>query len=530
MRDQLAITGAINLADGAGRADMKVQAFDRDLPSLERRAGSGPQLLGEAITYAEGRFQITYTLEQFQSGEGISPFRRSSEKNADISFRVFDRAGQELNIKAIEALDRKYGPDQIIFNVPTPLEVSISVDAPQESGTSEFEQLIALVAPVVEDVPLIELSDEDIAFLSNELGLEQQREVQQRIEWLRRCARLAQQSGLPVEAFYGWGRKDVPARFSELAGVPLNDLLTMLRKLTGLRAEELRDALLAAIEENIIPANFRARVDAIVRLMVRRDQELHQVNAQLLDHETQSILAGYSVTTFDKDADGQTLGLDITDRDGGFSFGFYVPRDLPANALVRHFSFKVVTPDGQDLPEGAAAIGPGRPPNEVVPVEISAPKPRVPPLEEQLNDAQLQLPPAISNWLTGKGIASFADIRRKGGLRQVADAPGADPALISTLDSLADLDRISTSVQVSKAVLDKGYDSVLAIADSPRLEFVSLVWDEKSMLTEIEVAKLHVMATVQVQLLNNILAGMAADIANGFILPAQTAAAAQENS
>ena len=47
MSDQYTITGAINSADDADRAGMRVQAFDRDLPSLERRAESAPQKGGE---------------------------------------------------------------------------------------------------------------------------------------------------------------------------------------------------------------------------------------------------------------------------------------------------------------------------------------------------------------------------------------------------------------------------------------------------------------------------------------------------
>ena len=497
---------------------------------MERRTGNAPQLLGEGTTDSEGSFRITYGLEQFQKGEGISSFRRERKESADVTFCIFDGTGQQLNLKLVEALDRKYRSDQIIFNVPTPLEVRITVEVSQASDSSEYEQLIGLLAPVVEDLPLAELSDEDIVFLSNELGLEQQRDVEEQIEWLRRCALLAEQSGLPIEAFYGWGRKDVPTRLGELANVPVHDLPAVVKKLAGLRVEKLREALLAAIEENIIPAGLRSRVDTIVSMLVRRDQVRRQVNAQLLDHETQSSLAGYSVTTFDQDADGQTLGLDVTDGDGGFSFAFYVPRAEPASAPARRFAFKVVTPDGEDLPEGAATINPGRDASELVPVEVKVPKPRVPSLEDQLQDGKLRLPPAISTWLTSKGIQSLADIRRKGGLRQVADAPAGDSALIRQIDALADLDRISASVQVSKAVLDKGYDSVLAIADAPRAEFVGLVRNEQSVLTELEAAKLHVMATVQVQLLNNLLAGMAADIANGFDLPDQTAAVTQENS
>ena len=523
MPEQNTITGIITLANGADRAGIKVQAFDRDLPSLERRAGSGPQMLGEAVTDVEGRFQLTYTLEQFQSGEGISTFRKSREKNADLSFRVFDKTGQELNIKGIEAGHRKYRSDQIIFNAPTPLEVIIFVDAPREVGTSEYEQLMALIAPVVEDLPLIELSDDDVVFLSNELGLEQQREVQQRIEWLRRCALLAQETNLPVEAFYGWGRKNVPAQFSELAAVPLKDLPKVLEKLSSLPDEKLTAAFLTAVKENIIPASLHVRVDEIVRQLKRRDQVLRAVVAQLLDGETNAVLAGYTVTTFDQDAGGESRGLDITDLEGKFLFNFYLSRDVPVDVPARKFSFKVVTPDGETVSEGEpTAINPNRLETETVPVKITVPKPHVPPLEEQLQQAQLQAPPELLKWLRGKEIYTFANIRRKGGLSHFADLPQIDPVMIRTLESLADLDRVSATVQVSKALLDKGYDSVLAIADAPYSEFINLVSDAKTALTEMEVAKLHVMATVQTSLLNNILVGMAANIANGFELPVQT--------
>jgi hypothetical protein len=74
MPEQYTINGTITPTDGADRAGIKVRAFDRDLPSLECRTGSAAQMLGEAITDAEGRFQITYTLEQSASEKGFRNF------------------------------------------------------------------------------------------------------------------------------------------------------------------------------------------------------------------------------------------------------------------------------------------------------------------------------------------------------------------------------------------------------------------------------------------------------------------------
>jgi hypothetical protein len=143
MPEQYTITGTIISPDGVDRTGIRVQAYDRDLPSLEGRLGSTPQLLGEAVTDAEGRIRLTYTVEQFRRGDGtIRLFRSSTEQSADLSFRVFDQTGQELSIRNIEALDRGFGPDQIIFNAPAELEVSIFVET-REAGDSEYERLIA---------------------------------------------------------------------------------------------------------------------------------------------------------------------------------------------------------------------------------------------------------------------------------------------------------------------------------------------------------------------------------------------------
>lgn len=126
---------------------------------------------------------------------------------------------------------------------------------------------------------------------------------------------------------------------AELAAVLLKDLSLVLEKLTGLPDDKLRDALLKAIEENIIPASFRTRVDEIVRQLKRSDQILRAAVAQLLDEETKAVLAGYRVTTFEQDVLGENRGLDITDNEGRFSFSFYAARNLPQDAPARKFAF-----------------------------------------------------------------------------------------------------------------------------------------------------------------------------------------------
>jgi len=179
----------------------------------------------------------------------------------------------------------------------------------------------------------------------------------------------------------------------------------------------------------------------------------------------------------------------------------------------------VLTPQGEAIPQGEpTVIDLNRSESEIVLVKIKLPKPEVPPLEEQLQQIQIQVPPEMLEWLRGQEIHTFADIRRRGGRIHSDDLPQIDPVIIRQLEALADLDRVTSAAQVSKVLLDKGYDSVLAINDAPYTEFISVVTGEQATLTALEVAKLHVMATVQTSLLNNILTALAADTANGFNL------------
>jgi len=276
---------------------------------------------------------------------------------------------------------------------------------------------------------------------------------------------------------------------------------------------------LAAIEENIIPATFRSRLDNIVRQIKRRNQVLQTVVAQLLDTHTNTALVAYTVTTYDQDDANENLGLDITDNEGKFSFNIYRFRDLAPDVPSRNFSFEIVTPGGKIILEKAhAALDLHRPEDEVVLVKFELPALQAQPFEEQLLAAQLQAPPELLKWLKTEEINTFADIRRKGGLRQLADLPQVAPTIVHQIEALADLDRVSSTVQVNKALMDKGYDSVLAIAGAPYSEFISHASDANSTLTPLEAAQLHVIATIQTNLLNTILAGMAADSANGFNL------------
>ncbi len=490
---------------------VKLQAFDRDLPSLERRLGSAPQMLGESLTNDEGRFRINYTLEQFRTGEGISSFRKSQKQNADISFQIFDRTGQELTIRSIEALEQEFEPDQIIFNAPVELEVSILIEPRQEVGDSEYERLVAAITPVLQDLPIAELTDEDIRFLVNELGLEQQLEVENRIKWLRHSAVLARETNLPIEAFYGWGRKDLPAALAEIANVSLASLPSVLNKLVSLETAQLTSALVATIDEKIIPASLRDRATALVCAARRLAQTERAVRLRLEDGATGEALPGYSVTTFDTEENSRDLGTDVTEPHGEFTVVYFVAAPT-ADDVERSLRFRV---RGATITEAIEVIQKVRP-NSDAPISLRITLPDVQPPLRQLSRERLNVPEALLQILDEKhSIKSLADIRRRGGLDRIADLRNLDAVAINRLDALADLDRLSKDLNETLILLEQQYNSVVNIAEMPRSEFIASMSSNRASISERRATELHIAAKAQTEILNQIFAGIAIDFANG---------------
>jgi len=518
MPQQFIIKGNISLVESHEVLQGIVQAFDNDLPSLERP----PQWLGESPIDANGGFSILYKKEQFSKGEADSRlFNRLKQKSADVSFQAFNQTGEELKIQKIEAvtLNRKYGPDQLIFNAPAALEVNIFVESPKIAGDSEFEQLVDLINPVIEELPLTKLTDEDVDFLIKEIGTEQKSDEQKRIEWLRRTALLTQETNLPIEAFYGWGREGIPQDFEKLSKTTLTKMPQILKELIAENDEKLVKGLKDAIHDKIIPAVFADRTKQIIRQLRRLNEVAREIVAQLLDADTEEELAAYAVTTLDLSREKENLGLDITDGGGRFSFRFLIPGNLTPGAPPRTFSFTGQTSEGKEFTESdPISIDLNNISNDIVKVTIKLSKPTIPTLLELQHELQLKVPSKFLSYLRDKeGITTLADIRHKGGIHQMKNLPAANPALIKKLESLADLDRLSPNLKMNVALIEKDFDSVLAIADTPRSLFVSEVKDAAG-LNELEATKLHVMARAQTDFLNNMLVAMAADQANGYTL------------
>lgn len=82
------VKGVIRHQDGTPATGIKVCAYDKDLRS--------EQLLGEQITNQAGEYQIEYTAESFS---------RVEKNSADLMFKIYDDAGEELTDFDLEDAD-----------------------------------------------------------------------------------------------------------------------------------------------------------------------------------------------------------------------------------------------------------------------------------------------------------------------------------------------------------------------------------------------------------------------------------------
>lgn len=119
------VSGQVRHQDGAPLGRMTVRAFDKDLRDEEP--------LGEETTTDDnGQYEIAYTVEQFS---------RAEKHRADLIVRVFSPEGRQI------------AESQLLFNAPPVARVDVVVRPQPPMRLSEYERLLADLAPLLEDAP-----------------------------------------------------------------------------------------------------------------------------------------------------------------------------------------------------------------------------------------------------------------------------------------------------------------------------------------------------------------------------------------
>jgi hypothetical protein len=265
------------------------------------------------------------------------------------------------------------------------------------------------------------------------------------------------------------------------------------------------------VEGRIIPGNIRDRAGAIARTIRRRAQQEYTVRLRLELAPTGEPLVGYTVTTFDADENSRDLGTDVTDALGEFVVQYFA-RDN-ADGVERSLRFRVRGPAIAEPIEVTERIRPDT--NTLTAIRLSLPAAH-PTLRQLRANERIDVPDAILETLEHKhGIRSFADIRRRGGLSRIAAVRALDSTVTRRLDTLADLDRLTSDLNEISVLLKNNFDSVFAIAEASRREFITAMSMNGASFSERRATELHVAARAQTDMLDQIFAGIATDFANG---------------
>ncbi|MBW2740659.1 MAG: hypothetical protein JRE64_17860, partial [Deltaproteobacteria bacterium] len=202
------VRGRVLEPDGRPVVGAKVIAFDIRLKNVEVE-------LGEGITNEAGRYEITYKAELFL---------KANKKRPDLDVRVYNQQGDKI----------AWLLEPPIYNAKQVVTVDLIVGGEAYEGPSEYQQIMDTLSPLLQDLELSELTDEDVDFLAGKTGTSSEQIVH-----LVLASRYAKKTELPPELFYGLFRQNLP---------------TSLPALLAQSADIVRQAMDAAVNANIVTA------------------------------------------------------------------------------------------------------------------------------------------------------------------------------------------------------------------------------------------------------------------------------------
>jgi peptidoglycan hydrolase-like protein with peptidoglycan-binding domain len=212
------VQGHVTWSDGAPAAGVLVRAADQDLRT--------EQPLGQDMTDVAGGYSIRYTTAQFA---------RAEDDSAD------------LIVRALDANDLVFASSPTFFNAPAQTTVDLVISGAVAGQPSEYERVVARIAPLLADVKppdVSQLEPSDLGFLIGETGMDQTR-----LNSLLSAAGLSREAAdVPVAAFYGLIRQGLPTTWA--------GLLTR-------SAPTIAASIVAAATGGVAPVSLRDRAESI---------------------------------------------------------------------------------------------------------------------------------------------------------------------------------------------------------------------------------------------------------------------------
>src|SRR6266571_2056422 len=228
---QWQVHGTLRNADGAPLPNVLIRAVDKGLRT--------EAVLGEQTTDAAGHYVIEYRPNPLAEAE--------KDQRADLVVRAVRPVGPRITT----TVTRPPGREEVIAesavwcNAPPIATIDLMVGGGVWPGPSEYERLSAELAPLLAGLSAAVITADDIRFLSCETEYEPAW-----IEYYGLAVKLAEQTHVAAEAFYGLFRERMPRE---------------LDKLVSRRPAVLRRALELALRGNIIPLRIRPAIPEILR-------------------------------------------------------------------------------------------------------------------------------------------------------------------------------------------------------------------------------------------------------------------------
>ena len=286
------VWGVVRLPEGTATSDFRVVVYDVDMAS-ETALDSGP-------LDAEGAYDIRYHAEWYAADEAGT---------ADLRVRVIDAA---KNVCA---------ESDVYFNAPNDLRIDVTLDA--SALVSEWERSVAAIDLVRQQVPIDQLTDKHLDFLSKELSI-----ALQRLRMIRTAVQRAPGLVTTSEVLYALQRMDLGATAEELGR---HDRPTIV------------EAITRAVHGRIVP---RIDPSAIERLLTRLS--LAKADRQPLP-EAIVDAGGRGAATFVKKLVGKGVrSLGDLRSPAGYKAFVEATADEPADAVnhVRsHVNLSVLAPE-----------------------------------------------------------------------------------------------------------------------------------------------------------------------------------------
>ena len=226
------IKGTVMSADRMPVPEILVKVFKNNIRSSDA--------FGESYTNAEGRFEITYSLEAFNPGE---------KRNTGLIVVAIDKAGVELS--------RATGTGNVDIDILLPDPVA---------NLSEYERLILDLKPLMKELEFEELSERDIEFLekNSEVPKENIASMQAAFITASKFPEKGARPGekifrIPAEVFYGWFRQDLPKN---------------PRELFALSDDEVVKSIQSSIAKKIIPETLKDSLEKFNKEIIQLHHEI----------------------------------------------------------------------------------------------------------------------------------------------------------------------------------------------------------------------------------------------------------------